>query len=39
LNMLGISMSSVFHGITARINDILQEEIWRLEDINNIILE
>lgn len=39
LNMLGISLSSVFHGITARINDIQQEEIWRLEDINNIILE
>lgn len=39
LNMLGITMSSVFHGITAKIDDILQEEIWRLEDINNIILE
>ena len=39
LNMLGITKSSVFHGITAKIDDILQEETWRLEEINNIILE
>lgn len=39
LNKLGITMSSVFHGITAKIDDILQEEIWKLKDNNNIILE